>query len=112
MDTLSHAVGGFLITASFNAPIEVNIASAILGALPDVIGAVEKLVKKDSAQWNWYEKAHYKWKWLWLIPSYGLHILLDSFTHDEGKKWWKPKERLWAEMLYWIILVSWAFILI
>jgi len=112
MDTISHAVGGYLISASFGLHMEINIASAIFGALPDIIGYAEKIIKKDNLAWSWYEKAHNEWIPLMIIPSYGFHVLLDSFTHGEGMKWWKKDERLWMEILYWIILVIWTYILI
>jgi len=105
MDTISHAVAGYLMAEAINAPLEIKILSAFIGALPDIIGEAEKHFKQDATVWNWYDKAHYNWWVLWIFPPYGFHVILDSFTHTEGKRWWKPKERLWMEVVFWIILL-------
>jgi len=105
MDILSHAVGGYTVGAMMGFPLEINLVLAVIGAAPDLVGYLEKIVKNDKESWDWYEAAHYKHKWLWLIVPYGMHCLLDSFTHEEGKRWWVKGERLWAEILYWIILI-------
>lgn len=110
MDTISHAVGGYLLGNLLLCPIPICILLAFFGLLPDLIGWLEKITKHDPDAWNWYVWAH-SMNILWVIPSYSLHCILDKYTHGKGKRWWIKSERLWAEILYWCILTI-AFIFI
>jgi hypothetical protein len=106
LDTINHAAWGYAIAKGTevligfdNAPFEIGVA--VIGTLPDVIGYAGNVVKGN---YEWYNKAHKDWKWLRWLPPYGLHIWLDSFTHGPGKRWWV--ERIWAEILSWIIVIT------
>jgi len=111
MDTLSHALWGVLLFIWFTTNPWILLLGAFLGALPDIIGWLNKKICKNSNAWDWYVWAHSKWNLLNLLSPYGFHVLLDSFTHGEGKRWWVKNERLYAEILNWLLLIF-LFILI
>jgi len=105
MDILQHSVQGGLITSVITNDPYIIATGAALGALPDIIGYAEKLIFKNES-WQWYLAAHkLKWYYLWCLP-YSLHIILDKFTHGDGKRWWKLKERLWLEIVGWILTLG------
>lgn len=81
----------------------VVLTGAILGALPDLIGAHGNYVEHDN--WGEYQLAHHGEVAgvLRYIPMYGLHVYLDRLTHDQGIRWWVAHERLWLEILLWLI---------
>lgn len=140
MDIIQHAAQGFLIAKGIEAltggqpVISVEVGSALCGALPDLIGEAERLVKRDRLLWNWYGKAHSMeaicvaiavavWgvligpTWLAVLAlAYMLHLLLDQFTHiDMGAKrnWYPPnemwKENFWAAVAYcWPNWIGWG----
>ena len=105
MDSLNHFAAAYIMTKAFNLSEPVNIASGIIGALPDLIGFAEKVIKWDKNAWSWYNKAHKGWKWLRWIPQWGLHIWLDKHSHEPGQKWWKFRERFWLEVWTWDIVL-------
>jgi hypothetical protein len=37
------------------------------------------------------------------IPMYGLHLFLDSLMHGQGHRWWRWGERMWLEILLWVV---------
>ena len=104
-----HAVHGALMMAAISDNPWYILISAIVGAFPDLMGEAERLWKGDRSLWNWYVIAHappgyYHWlSFLKFSPPYMLHIWLDSFTHGEGKSWWKLDERLHWEIIAWMI---------
>ena len=104
MDTIQHAYAGYLISLVLCNSLIFIAIMVFFGILPDLGGWLEKLIYKDNTRWNWYLYLHTNY-WLCLIPSYGMHILLDKFTHGKGKRWWILKERLWLEILVWTILI-------
>lgn len=119
MDTIMHGVHGALIRYSLIPHKGYAIVGAIEGIAPDLMGALEKLIKSDKPflkrlsdqrYWKWYEKSHllpsellHIFALAYTFPAIGLHIYLDSFTHSEGKRWWVWNERLWLEILLWAI---------
>lgn len=105
MDTIMHGFVGYLFAFVFFSNVYIILLCILLGVLPDVIGYIEKIIKRNPTAWGWYSKIHYDWWWLWIIPPIGLHVLLDRFTHGEGKRWWIYKERLWLEVLLWLLLL-------
>ena len=115
MDTVQHIAWAAPITQGINLLIPLGewfwpimIILGFFGALPDLIGWLEKIYYKDHSRWNWYLWAHnYPW-YLSLVPTYTLHLLLDSFTHDEGSRWWIPGEGLHYEIISWLILITLA----
>lgn len=75
----------------------------------------------DNSKWNWYLLAHSKineiislslgllFSFIYLpvglgFLGYSLHLFLDRYTHEIGKRWWKKRERLSFEVLAWAIL--------
>lgn len=78
----------------------------LFGALPDLIGAYGNLVFHDH--WTLYRSAHYGQiaGVLQYIPMYWLHIKLDAVMHGRSAHWWVWNERLWLEVLLWIINVT------
>jgi hypothetical protein len=92
--------------------IYIIIICIILGMLPDIIGWAEKIIYNNPYAWEWYGKIHRDWWWLWWIPPIGLHVLLDRFTHGIGKRWWVLKERLWMEVLVWIVMLFWLMLIV
>ena len=110
MDTLNHGVAGYLIFKTVGLPEPVSIVHGVISMMPDIIGFIEKIYYWDSQRWNWYSKVH-QLKWMRVIFGWGLHIFLDKYTHGEGKRWWKWNERLWVEVLSWLVLIIfWIFI--
>ena len=117
MDSLQHAYDGYIIAKAFEVitgidlPLSAELCSALVGALPDLIGEAERAIKGNCQHWDWYNMAHTGYRvslvrnpdplpevyphtygyvekrekvWLWwlrFIPQYGFHLLKDSFTH-------------------------------
>ena len=101
-DIICHSVhGGLLVAVPFLSRLKRNkwmwsvvVLGAILGALPDLIGAHGNLVKNDH--WSEYVLAHrgdvadvVKY-----VPMYGLHLFLDRYTHGDGIRWGGASERV------------------
>ncbi len=89
----------------------VVLLGAVFGALPDIISAYGVLILRNG--WTLYVNAHEGpiAHVLQYIPMYGLHLFVDSITHGVGKRWWVASERLWLEILFWVInafLIAWA----
>lgn len=116
MDVLSHSahgvIFGTLIGGLVGHTLELQIIFGVIGAAPDIIGFLEKVVNIDGDSWNWYEEAHYLTFLLIIVPPYFLHVLLDKYTHEEGKRWWVKGERLWAEILNVAITLALLWILV
>lgn len=119
MDTIQHMA--WSVPISFGAQEVFKIgttetiilggALAIFGGLPDFIGFFEKVYRKFKKDpnyknaWNWYLWAHnYPWMLAW-VPTYALHIWLDSFVHDDTNRWWVPGEGLKYEIISWVVLL-------
>jgi hypothetical protein len=125
MDTVQHVAHGILISEITLKICEAsNSYSVVLltvlyflnvtaSLLPDLIGWLEKIKHNDNSKWNWYKKVHEISldNFLIYIPGGLLHIWLDSFMHGEGKRWWIWNERLWLEILGWIITLLIAYLL-
>lgn len=112
MDTVQHAAHGWLIAKGIEAatgydllPV-VEIASACLGALPDI----STVLSVASDDWRYYVWAHGdvetapQWvRWivlvLRLLPPYGFHVLLDAYTHKVGNRWWMIDEGMHVEVM-------------
>jgi membrane-bound metal-dependent hydrolase YbcI (DUF457 family) len=110
MDTINHAVWGYALAKGLEGSLGFESGAfeagmMFAGALPDVIGFAEKVIKNDYKTYKWYNKAHNDWKLLRWLPPYGLHIGLDKLTHGEGQRWWYWKERLWFEVLSWLMVI-------
>jgi hypothetical protein len=128
MDTLQHAYDGYVIAKAIEVitgvdlPGAAEFGSALVGALPDLIGEAERVIKHDvprlfgraaselpmrSGLWNWYNLVHTGMKngkrtWWWYIrfvPQWGKHILKDRFTHMSmgARRDWYPPAGLWRE---------------
>ena len=138
MDIVQHAAHGYLMVRLIEAgtgtvlPLPLEAGSALVGALPDLIGMYGTLILKDD--WRLYTHAHEPYRfvqvvqrsfkngvrsdmtvnevpahkatiawWLRWLPPYGLHLFLDKHTHGTGKRWWVWRERLWLEIVGWIV---------
>lgn len=132
MDTIQHAAWGFVICRAVENSLGVTSASSVtaaevacvaLAALPDVIGAAEKIIKRDALAWKWYTWAHCldmfdcpAWlrsifMALRLLPPYALHLWMDKRLHDPFRRWWVWDELLWTEILGWTgIIIALGFI--
>jgi len=77
----------------------------VLGMLPDVIGAYGNIIENDN--WKLYRRAHHGdiEQVLRYVPMYSLHLYLDSEMHGEGRRWWRYDERLWLEIVLWVVNV-------
>ncbi len=84
----------------------VVVIGVLFGALPDLIGAHGNYVAQD--RWEQYTRAHRGdvANILQYVPMYGLHLYLDEVTHGIGIRWWVLHERLWLEILLWILNVA------
>ena len=110
-DTLCHATQGGLMVllplfSRFRKKIWLWILAfvgAILGALPDLLGAYGNFVLRDH--WNLYGSAHHGRfeEILQFIPMYWLHLWVDKFMHGPKRRWWIYDERMWLEVLMWIL---------
>jgi hypothetical protein len=117
MDIIQHAAWSAPLTLAINKVLPLGetfwpvlATLAVFGALPDIIGWVDKLVHRNHNLWNWYLWAHnYPW-YLCIVPTYLFHVFLDSFTHEDGKRWWIPGERLSYEITAWVVLIILTFI--
>lgn len=119
MDTVQHMAWSVPISLGMQEvfhmgateTIILGSALAIFGGLPDFIGFFEKIYARMNGdtdyknKWNWYLWAHnYPWMFAW-IPTYSLHVWLDSFVHDEELRWWIPNEGLKYEIGSWALLI-------
>lgn len=80
------------------------------GTLPDLIGAYGNVIKHDH--WTLYRNAHFGAikDVLQYVPMYSLHLYLDTQMHGPGHRWWRWDERLWLEVLLWIVnlvIIGW-----
>ena len=77
----------------------------VFGALPDLIGAYGNIIEHDH--WTLCRSAHFGEikEVLQYVPMYRLHLYLDSIMHGPGQRWWKWDERLWLEIVLWIVNV-------
>jgi len=125
MDTLQHGVAGLALSRVFGLSVEESIVIAIAGGGADIIGWVGRKLG-DENDWSVYNQAHsfenFSYGCVVMIAlmlllhsfvpilcagAYGLHLLLDSFTHTKGREWWVWKGgTLWAEILVWAVLVT------
>jgi hypothetical protein len=120
MDTIQHAAHGWLIpkaieaTTGINLPPGVEVAGAIFGALPDIIGYIGRITTRGD--WRAYRWAHgfdleEAPGWVFwsvaimrlALPMYALHCILDEHLHEVGERWWMFSERLHYESLGWIV---------
>lgn len=109
-------------------PLGAEIASALIGAAPDLIGEAERIIKHDRTLWNWYNAVHIGrttpsppfegragegsrtwWWYLRFIPQWGKHILKDRFTHTSmgAKRNWYPPGEMWKEHFWGAIAYCW-----
>jgi len=110
-DTISHATqGGLLLLAPFIARIRrrmwiwiLALIGGSVGVLPDLIGAYGNFIKHDH--WTLYRSAHRGAiaEILQYVPMYWLHLYTDRLTHGPGHRWWILSERLWMEVLFWVL---------
>lgn len=96
MDIFNHGVQGFLLGYVPTRSITLGVICGVSALIPDLT-----ILKSDNGRL--YDKIHYEWHWLAFIPPITLHVLLDRLGHGEGKRWWVWKERLWLELLTWVI---------
>ena len=106
----------------FQLPVEQVSLLAVVGAAPDLVGHIERIITKSNT-WKWYNVVH-DWDFaaylslaalvliLWthnFLPLYAfgawvLHVVPDKFLHDPGKEWWVWPHTMWAEILSWILV--------
>ncbi len=96
MDIINHSAWSYVIADKLDAPLEVSIACAVVGALPDIIGIIGG---SYVGKWKLYNWAH-RFNFLWFLPPYLLHILMDYPAHIKDKKYW-----WYCEIVSWIILI-------
>jgi len=75
----------------------------LLGALPDIIGWIGRLINDN---WGWYLIAHKSW-WVHFVPFYNIHCWLDWFSHSEGAEWW-----VFGSFWFWIYILVWVYVVI
>lgn len=110
MSTPQHAIHsfimGYILSIFLISTMSIPIIGLFIffGIFPDIVPAIEnKSINADKwEKWDWYKKLH-KINILCIIPSFGLHILLDKYTHGHGRRWWIKSERLIYEIVGWII---------
>ena len=113
-DTISHATqGGLLLLGPFIAWVRratwvwiLASIGGIFGALPDLIGVYGYLINNDH--WALYRSSHHGAiaNVLQYVPMYWLHLRVDSITHGPDTRWWMLGERLWLEILFWVVNIS------
>jgi hypothetical protein len=102
MDTLQHMLHGYIMADAVGASIETSTISAYIGGYADFVGQVGKL---DGTGYLVYNNAH-KFHWTnFILPQHGLHTFIDLFTHNEGSRWWKWKERMYIEIIGWLFIL-------
>ena len=123
MDTVQHAVAGYAIGTVFHLPVEQCAIVAVVSTAPDVLAWGYRIKYPDS--WSFYNTLH-DWETLaygaiatiglmlafqsflplFCWAGYGLHLALDSFTHEDGMEWWVWPNMMWAEILGWLLLIG------
>lgn len=79
MDTLNHAATGAAIAYASRLRLWSQILFlAFLGALPDIIGWLEKFLSGDYTRWGWYLNAHLVFEPTWLVGVLTLGFILTS----------------------------------
>ena len=81
-----------------------------LGVLPDVIRFYGFVFRRDHG--ILYQSSHFGAlkDVLQYIPMYGLHVAIDSFTHDPDLEWHGWNVRIWLQLILWainIVLIMW-----
>lgn len=117
-DTICHGVqGGLMLMVWLRRWIKskpwlwvVVFLGVFFGTLPDLIGAYGNLVDHDH--WTLYRNAHFGdiKQVLQYVPMYWLHLYLDTLMHGPGHRWWRMDERLWLEVVLWMInlaIIAW-----
>lgn len=117
-DTICHGVQGGLLVAVLiqkwmrrKAALWILVIAGVLfGTLPDIIGAYGNLIEHDH--WALYRRAHFGdiKDLLQYIPMYWMHLQFDGIMHGPGHRWWKVDERLWLEIVLWLInllVIAW-----
>lgn len=103
MDVLNHMAYGYVLPKLFNKhKLWIVLLFIFMGALPDIIGWIGLLINDNYAIYN---IAHAWWMPLNLFPSYGLHVLLDSFTHGNPFYWWHGTGLIY-EITSWIVVIA------
>jgi hypothetical protein len=123
MDTGCHIVQGYLVIAvpvsiiSPKAGIILGIISGLAAAVPDVAGEIyAHYLEKDGYKYRMYGLLHERGnlfsRMMSYIPGYYLHIMQDRFLHKPGKRWWIWKERMWYEIIAWVlnIILIWIYL--
>jgi len=90
MDTILHSVQGGLLTSFATNDPQLIALGSFVGALPDIIGFAEKIIKKDYSVWNWYIFSHKiaLSNPFVFFPQSLIHILQDYPLHKKNCKWW------------------------
>ena len=104
MDIINHAAFGYVMPKLFKKTrnkVWLIILFVLMGVLPDVIGWIGLEINGDYAVYN---IAHAWWIPLNLFPSYGLHVLLDSFTHGNPFYWWRGWGLVF-EVTSWLVVI-------
>lgn len=107
MDIINHATQGFLLSYYLfyflpeKIRLIISIIYGIIGTLPDVIGDI--YAKYDN--YKMYDRLHNLKITIknFILFTFFLHTYQDKFLHGEGKRWWILKERMWYEILTWIL---------
>lgn len=97
MDIINHGAFPYVIADKLDAPLEVSIPCAVVGMLPDLIGIAGGSYK---GKWKVYNWAH-KFNFLWFLPPYLLHIIMDYPAHIKERKYW-----LTSDIISWIVLLA------
>jgi|GEM_PF-3197754 len=143
MDTASHAAHGIIAmqTTLFiehkQLPLIQAVGlygmAAVFGAMPDIIGEIERRRYNDRTLWNWYNVAHSTpalvistclFLVMVVVPFCGLslsqcsllfawafHLLIDIPVHIDGNRWWIKGEGLRWEILNIVLTILFGVIL-
>lgn len=117
MDSIQHSAWGVAMTVAVESSfglehsIALNVSSAVMGAMPDLIGIVGLVVERSWRFRNWAHGEELEtapaWfrvlvKLMMLHPAYSTHIWMDSGMHAAGDRWWIWDEGLRFELLGWL----------
>jgi hypothetical protein len=118
MSTPQHSAHAYIIGKAIAPflPEWIHIVHSIISAVPDFTVYIQTIIfiireKEYKVQWSWYLNAHNEWVWMRFIPGWGLHILLDNHTHKIGERWWIWNERMYWEVIGWVVFIGWLYII-
>lgn len=108
MDIICHSTQGFLLYfipfhhTEYGLPL--SILSGLIATIPDIVPII-------NDDWNFYDRVHHFRHWLSYVPPITLHVAQDLYLHGNNR-WWIWRERMWYEILSWIVILILIILLI